>query len=157
MLVATTRQKSATRGEIFSGERAPSVSFAEISVSIPPDSSRARGEVQWPASLPGDASREFVTLKANEINAKQAARWVSSSGKGKKHVLVFVHGFNNRFEDSVYRFAQIQHDSGAATVPVLFTWPSRGSVWAYGYDRESTNYSRDALETLLRTLLAIPL
>lgn len=37
-------------------------------------------------------------------------------------------------------------------MPVLFTWPSRGSVWAYGYDLESTNYSRNALETLLRTL-----
>src|SRR5919112_1543244 len=48
------------------------------------------------------------------------------------------------------------HDSGAPGVPVLFTWPSRGSVLAYGYDRESTNYSRDALETTLRTLARDP-
>ena len=61
-------------------------------------------------------------------------------------VLVFVHGFNNRFEDAVFRFAQIIHDSRADVAPVLFTWPSKGSVFAYGYDRESANYSRDALE-----------
>jgi len=35
---------------------------------------------------------------------------------------------------------------------VLFTWPSHGAVLAYGYDRESTNFSRNALETPLRDL-----
>jgi esterase/lipase superfamily enzyme len=69
-----------------------------------------------------------------------------------RSVLVFIHGFNNRFEDSVYRFAQIVHDSGAHSVPILVTWPSRGSVLAYGYDRESTNYTRNALETLFQFL-----
>ena len=38
----------------------------------------------------------------------------------------------------------------------MFTWPSRGSVWAYGYDRESANYSRDALERLLQFLSKDP-
>src|SRR6185437_14030433 len=55
VLVATTRQRSTTdSGEMFNGERAEGVSYASISVSIPPDSSRKIGEVQWPASLPGD-------------------------------------------------------------------------------------------------------
>ena len=67
-----------------------------------------------------------------------------------------MHGFNNKFEDAVFRFAQIVHDSGAEVAPVLFTWPSRGSVLAYGYDRESTNFSRNALETLLRDLARDP-
>jgi esterase/lipase superfamily enzyme len=69
-------------------------------------------------------------------------------------VLVFVHGFNNQFDEAVYRFAQIVHDSGSPAVPVLFTWPSRGEVRlvAYTYDRESANYSRDALEKLLDDL-----
>jgi esterase/lipase superfamily enzyme len=73
-----------------------------------------------------------------------------------KHVLVFVHGFNNRFEDAVFRYAQIVHDSGASAVPVLFTWPSRGSVFAYGYDHESASYSRDALEDGLRFIAKDP-
>jgi esterase/lipase superfamily enzyme len=72
--------------------------------------------------------------------------------------LVFVHGFNNRFDDAVYRFAQIVHDSKAPVIPVLFTWPSRGELRlrAYTYDRESANYSRDALESLLSTLASYP-
>ncbi len=37
------------------------------------------------------------------------------------------------------------------------TWPSRGSLLAYGYDRESTNYTRNALENLFQYLWrAIP-
>ena len=36
---------------------------------------------------------------------------------------------------------------------MLFTWPSKGNVFAYGYDRESANYSRDLLEALLRYLI----
>ena len=74
----------------------------------------------------------------------------------KRRVLVFIHGFNNRFEDAVFRFAQIVHDAGTPVVPVLFTWPSRGSILAYGYDRESNTYSRNALETTLRTLARDP-
>ena len=43
-------------------------------------------------------------------------------------------------------------------IPVLFTWPSRGELRlrAYTYDRESANYSRDALESLLGTLATYP-
>ncbi len=38
----------------------------------------------------------------------------------------------------------------------MFTWPSKGNVFAYNYDRDSANYSRDALESLLRDLQKDP-
>jgi esterase/lipase superfamily enzyme len=51
MLVATTRQRSsADAGEMFNGERAEGVSYAAITVSIPPDSAREIGKIQWPVS-----------------------------------------------------------------------------------------------------------
>ena len=61
----------------------------------------------------------------------------------KRRALVFVHGYNNRFDDAVFRFAQLVHDTNAAVVPVLFTWPSRANALSYGYDRESAGLSRD--------------
>jgi esterase/lipase superfamily enzyme len=36
--------------------------------------------------------------------------------------------------------------------PVLFTWPSKGKI----YDRDSSIYSRDALEKVLHTLADDP-
>jgi esterase/lipase superfamily enzyme len=157
VLVATTRQRSATdQGEMFSGDRGEAVSFAAINVSIPPDAAREIGQIQWPASIPGDPRRNFVTVSADYIDKPAFLASVTAAAKLSSHgkVLVFVHGFNNRFDDAVYRFAQIVHDSATPAVPVLFTWPSRGEMKlrAYYYDRESANYSRDALEDLLDAL-----
>lgn len=73
-----------------------------------------------------------------------------------RSVLVFLHGFSNHFEDAVYRFAQIVHDSEAHSAPVLATWPSRCSLLAHGYDRESTYYTRSAVERLFQYLARDP-
>ncbi len=40
---------------------------------------------------------------------------------------------------------------------MLFSWPSRGSLFEYSYDRESANISRDALEQLLTRLAESPM
>lgn len=157
VLVATTRRRAqADPGEMFDGERAESVSYASVTVSIPPDINRKVGEVQWPVVVPGDPSRNFVTVSADYIDRKDFAAAIANTAKqtGRSKVMVFVHGFNNRFDDAVYRFAQIVHDSKAPVIPVLFTWPSRGEIRlrSYTYDRESATYSRDALEDLLSML-----
>jgi esterase/lipase superfamily enzyme len=151
MLVATTR-KQVDPEELFSGDRGPTAMFANITVSIPPAGARQVGEVQWPRQVPGNPGTDFVTLKADVIDRPRALAWFHRALQTvpKRQVLVFIHGFNNRFDDAVFRFAQIVHDSNAPVVPILFAWPSRGSVLAYGYDRESTAYSRNALESLLK-------
>lgn len=157
MLVATTRAADPDAGVLYSGERGKP-SFAEMTISLPPDSRRKVGEVQWPSRLPGNPETDFVTLKVDKLDAKTGLARLHErvSRVPKRRVMVFVHGFNNRFEDAVYRFAQIVHDSNADVVPVLFTWPSRGSLFAYGYDRESATYSRNALENLLQALARDP-
>ena len=154
MLVATTRAADASPEIMFSGRRGTDTTFANIDVSIPPEAARMIGEVQWPQRLPGNPLTEFVTRKSAVIDRSAVMALLHTQVKTSsgRQVLVFVHGFNNKFEDAVYRFAQIVHDSGTDAVPVLFTWPSQGTVLAYGYDRESTNFSRTQLETLLRTL-----
>nr|WP_092588653.1 alpha/beta hydrolase [Rhizobium mongolense] len=156
MLVTTTRGRSEHAGEMFTGERARAPAFADITVSIPPV--RKVGDVAWPKRLPPNPATDFATLKAEEISQDDAKTWLNATVRKSpdRSVLVFIHGFNNRFEDSVYRFAQIVHDSGVKSAPVLVTWPSRGSLLAYGYDRESTNYTRNALEKLFQYLAADP-
>ena len=158
MLVATTRALDASPGVMFSGQRGTGTAYADIDVSLPPDAVRKTGEVQWPQHLPGNPLVDFVTRKTTVIDQPAAAAWVHREVRSTPHrqVLVFVHGFNNRFEDAVYRFAQIVHDSQTEAVPVLFTWPSKGTVLAYGYDRDSSTYSRTQLETLLRALAKDP-
>ena len=154
MLVATTRNRSAKPGEMFTGERARALAFADMTISLP--RVRKVGEVAWPKRLPSNPATDFATLKADDVTREGAKSWLNATVRNTpdRSVLVFIHGFNNRFEDSVYRFAQIVHDSGVKSAPVLVTWPSRGSLLAYGYDRESTNYTRNALEALFQYLAA---
>ena len=155
ILVATTRAATAEPpGAMFSGERARGLAFADIVVSIPPDAQRKVGEVQWPSAPPGDPAHDFVTLRADRLDLKEAiARFDTRlAASPQRHVLLFVHGYNTRFDEAVYRFAQIVHDSGAPITPLLFTWPSRGRLFDYVYDRDSATYSRDALEAVLDAL-----
>ena len=59
-LIATTRKPSTVDvGEMFNGDRAEGLSYASITISIPPDGVRKAGQIQWPASLPGDPGRDF--------------------------------------------------------------------------------------------------
>lgn len=153
LLIATTRTPDANPGRMYTGERAETFNFADIKISIPPDGARKVGEVQWPSEQPNPA-REFVALRADRVNEKEALNLFHQRLRAhrNKRVLVFVHGYNTRFSEAVLRLAQITHDSQVKALPVLFTWPSRGRLLAYTYDRESANYSRDALERLLQGL-----
>lgn len=155
MLVATTRSAAGVQpGDLFGGERGLGLAFADIAISIPSDRLRQIGEVQWPSALPGDPQKDFVTLRADPLSKEEAIRRFNKRivETPKRQALVFVHGYNTLFAEAVYRFAQIVHDSGTDALPVLFTWPSRGSLLAYGYDHESASYSRDALEAVLQAL-----
>ena len=151
LLVTTTRAPASDPAVLFSGERGQGLHATEITVSIPPEENRQVGQVQWPKRLPPDPSTEFATTKVRTLSDLGEVRgWLKQHLPRNRRVLIFVHGFNNRYEDAVYRFAQIVHDSHADVAPILFTWPSRANVLDYAYDRESTNYSRTQLEEVLR-------
>jgi len=161
ILVATTRQRSTDDvGEMFNGERASAMSYARIAVSIPPDDARKIGEIQWPASTPGNPHREFVTASAEYLDGPGFNTALTAIAKTTRRskAMIFVHGFNNRFDEAAYRLAQIVQDSKAPVIPILFSWPSRGVVGlrAYEYDRESASQSRDSLEQLLDTIPLSP-
>jgi esterase/lipase superfamily enzyme len=158
MLVVTTRAPSKDPRLLYTGQRDQNYSVDEISVSIPPDSARKVGEVQWPRRLPPNPEKDFTTVAVKRLPPEATAgrAWLHRNLPKNGKVLVFVHGFNNRYGDAVYRFAQIVHDSDADAAPILFTWPSAGRLFDYNYDRESTIYSRDGLETVLRFLAEDP-
>jgi esterase/lipase superfamily enzyme len=161
ILVATTRKQATDdTGEMFNRERSPTISYARIDVSIPPGDVRKIGAIQWPMSPPGDPRRDFVTLSTEHLDNPRFAAALAAVAKETRRskALIFVHGFNNRFDDAVYRLAQIVQDTGAPVVPILFSWPSLGVVGlgAYAYDRESASQSRDSLEQLIDTVALSP-
>jgi esterase/lipase superfamily enzyme len=126
-------------------------------ISVPPFERRQDGLVQCPTTIPSNSETDFTTLKITPlVGARLAQTRLKQYAPRNRRVLVFVHGFNNHFDDAVYQLAQIVHDSGANPAPILFIWPSRRRIFEYGYDRESTNFSRDAIEETLRRVVSHP-
>ncbi len=154
MLVATTRAPSDLPGVVFNGERGNSLSFTNVVVSIPPN--RAVGSIEWPRQAIADPATEFAVTSLSDVPRSGVLAWYKNHAVKKKRVLIFVHGFNTRYDSAVFRFAQIVHDMHADLVPVLFSWPSRGQVFDYNYDRESTNFSRADLAYVLRETARSP-
>ena len=151
MLVVTTRKPSDDPNVLFTGERGFDYLINEVAVSLPPASARTPGQVQWPKTSTPDPATEFAVLSVQRRTLDEIDPWIEKQAGADGRLMIFVHGFNTRFGAAVFRYAQIIKDSGAPVAPVLFTWPSRGGIYAYNYDRESTNFSRDALEAgLLR-------
>lgn len=70
-----------------------------------------------------DAPDRDAHFFAPTIRRSDLAGIVAAS-QSAKQVLVFVHGFNVKFEEAVYRAAQIKYDLRFKGPVVLFTWPA---------------------------------
>lgn len=159
MLVATTRAHARSGDpDAFTAERADMLNFADVTVSIP--TRHKPGEIEWPDQTPPDPQLHFITVDRESIDRRRFLDAIRSraraGGTEANEVLVFVHGYNTLYQESVYRFAQIVHDTGFQGTAILFAWPSRGATSLYVADRESSTYSRDYLERLLLDVAALP-
>lgn len=72
-------------------------------------------------------------------------------------VYIFVHGFNNTFEDAIFRLAQVWHFMGRRGVPIAYTWPAgKGGIFGYAYDRESGDFTVYHLKKFLVAVATCP-
>jgi len=143
---------------MFTGERAGTLNFAQFTVAVPPN--HQRGNIEWPEGTP-DARISFATvdqavLGAAEFRDAVAPPTKSARREKKRNVVIFVHGYNNNFQESLYRLAQINADAQFSGIPVLFAWPSQGELAAYAADKEAAAYSRDHLIELLTMVTSSP-
>jgi esterase/lipase superfamily enzyme len=79
-----------------------------------------------------------------------------SAGIGRRDVLIYVHGFNQNFESAVLDAARLSDGLKFSGATLLFSWPSKNSMFNYIYDRESALWSRDAMEEMLDQLVRDP-
>ena len=153
LYVATTRASAPTETAFFTGERGHELKFATVDVSVPP--SHAAGTVERGEGSPNPA-KDFVIATSSAVEAEDLFVSQIRAALAKtpsRRVLIFVHGFNTTYGDSLFRMAQITYDTGFDGVPVLFSWPSRGQVTEYLYDRDSVNASREGLERTINAAI----
>lgn len=59
--------------------------------------------------------------------------------RSERRAFIFVHGFNNSFEDAARRTAQIAFDVKFDGVPLFYSWPSKGKALDYVYDTNNAD------------------
>ncbi|MCA0871121.1 alpha/beta hydrolase [Seohaeicola saemankumensis] len=70
----------------------------------------------------------------------------------EREAFVFIHGYNVRFDQAARRAAQIAYDMNYAGVPILYSWPSRGSTVGYVADTAVVRLSGRRLSRFLEDL-----
>ena len=76
----------------------------------------------------------------------------AAAGKVRNEALLFIHGFNVPFDDAIRRTAQIAFDLDFAGVPLVYSWPSQGSLKAYTIDEANAEWSIPHLSRFLLDL-----
>jgi esterase/lipase superfamily enzyme len=157
----TTRNQVRENGELGFGKAAAAPSYGACRVSIPRD--HRLGEVEVPLSVFGfdiekpDPDRHMVVLKTQLSSQRELLDWMNrkTDESPNKDAFVFVHGFNNTFNEALLRTAQFTYDLGFRGAPLLFSWPSQGSYTLTGYrtDEQMNKGAVAPFKAFLRTYL----
>jgi esterase/lipase superfamily enzyme len=73
---------------------------------------------------------------------------------GRPEVAVFIHGYNMTFSTAVLYACQLSWDWDFRGVPILYSWPSHGTLLAYPRDEESARLTEAHLRSFLEEILA---
>lgn len=145
----------------FYGSDAGPLTFGFCDVSIPPD--HEPGELEspklWKFEIRENPEKHVVLLGVHPasgpefITELQRAVWDSIEWKDRTTILggealVFVHGFNNSFEEAARRTAQIVKDLRFRGAPVMFSWPSGEQASVRGYQEDARRISGSEEEFL---------
>ncbi|MCW2317872.1 esterase/lipase superfamily enzyme [Rhodoblastus acidophilus] len=155
IFIASTRKGGNHSTELTPGAAAH---YSQDIITVP--AGHEAGDVERPNWGAADPSRHIAVARHSALEdgefRSQLAAQISGRVGVARDVLVYVHGFNTSLDDARFRLAQLVVDGNFTGVPVLFTWPSKSALLAYGADKESATASRDAYLKLLNDIAATP-
>jgi len=186
ILYMTDRKKEEHNQSISYGTtRSSSMAFGEVTVSFENVSSweslakqSALKRREHTVNLKIDNIKEFVhfpstplpfnaknpkkrssqqILYANKTKEFQKILAAKLSKSKQKDVVIFVHGFNNTYEDAALSLTELWHFSGRAGVPLFYTWAAGNSgLLSYFVDRESGEFSIFHLKETIKMIASMP-
>lgn len=140
-----------------SSDRGP-LTYGTCEVSIPKD--HKIGELPPPFSLflielgPENPATSFSVLqrdpKSDDVFFDQLRERLKDSPR--EECLVFVHGYNNTFDNAAQRTAQLWVDLQFQGAPIFFSWPSRGATAGYTFDETEAAWAQSDFVAFLNRL-----
>jgi Alpha/beta hydrolase of unknown function (DUF900) len=150
VLYATDREP-AEKG-VYSGKRGK-LEYGLAEVSIPSDGrlgSMPRPR-WWKLQFHEDPKRHVVLrnaeVRSQEEFVKQMREMLAE--EPDSGALIYIHGYNVPFVDSVRRTAQLAYDLNYKGVPLLYSWPSLGRTWLYTFDETNVAWTQPHLQNVL--------
>lgn len=105
-------------------------------------------------------AEELKQLEAQHDAMEQKFAAVLSERLAKtprKDVYVFVHGFDNTFDDSIFTIGELWHFLGREGVPIAYSWPAgMGVLRAYEYTNQSAMFTTYHMKQALRMIASCP-
>lgn len=160
---ATDRERTGNDDpeDFYAGRREPNgqLEFGRVEVTIP--RIHRKGAVERPVwyrlerSVDPNRHMAVKTLMPLTQQALNDSLRGVLAQSGRKEALVFIHGYNVSFADAAMRTAQLTYDLGFDGAPILYSWPSRGSIFRYAADRENAEFSAQHLAAFLDSVAAI--
>lgn len=142
----------------YSGMRGDALELGIAMVSIPPDHTPALVEAPsiWRLEFGPNPAKHVVLHSVVPVEPGDFYDTMRTrlEDRAADDLFVFVHGFNVPFAKAARRTAQMAHDMNFPGVPVLYSWPSRGSAFAYAADEASVRVSARRLTHFLDELVA---
>lgn len=134
------------RSARYGGQRSRETSYGEIRMSLAGTGAGAadRMDVQVGLENTSRSTREGFLGELERAAARTPGR----------EVLLFVHGFDNSFEDAAKTAARIAHGVGFQGAALMYSWPSAGSAASYLQDRNNAYWAVHYLKQLLSDVLA---
>ena len=103
---------AANKAQVFDGQRSATLHLARVTVSVP--AIHATGNIERPEGKVAKPDKFFtasdIVSYSSEGAFEQALR--ADIASHDHRALVFVHGYNNLFDDAVYRMTLVVHDTG---------------------------------------------
>src|SRR5208283_36399 len=161
-----------TGARSYGSERSYTMSFGSVDVRVEPDSNGPTGEMRLGAiteigrfpEIPYPAEITFAGYsRAPAVVAAHEQAVASLQGEirrrlaktERKEVVIFIHGYNNTFNDAANATGSICRLLGPDFVCIVLTWPaggSRGAFMGYNVDRESGEFAVADVRKAIRAI-----
>lgn len=110
--------------------------------------------------IDGEAVTEPTVVRNYAAARKQVQELLAMQLKTarRKEAYLFIHGFNNYFDDAVFVMGEFWHFAGREGVPIAYSWPAGGGISFRGYneDRESGEFTVFHLKQFLEAIADTP-
>ncbi|HLW55334.1 MAG TPA: alpha/beta hydrolase [Candidatus Angelobacter sp.] len=157
---ATDRELKSADPPRYGPRRNPKgeITLGSCDVSIPRDPRHQTARIERPSIWKFEFREnpdKHIVIRERAI--KPAADFYSElsqivSNSERRQAFIFIHGFRVSFDDAVYRTAQIAYDLGFDGAPILYSWPSNGTLYEYTGDINNNDWTVEHLKVFLRDI-----